>query len=77
MVNVLLRSAGRDMKTEVVPQVFFFSFSFYFLFLPLSQKGKDPIQHLQSHPSLCVAAGPRQRLPAEGWGCSLRSDAAM
>lgn len=42
MVNVLLRSAGRDMKTEVVPQVFFFSFSFSFLFYPFPKREKIP-----------------------------------
>lgn len=44
---MLLRSAGRDVQTEVP----LFFFPFYFFFFPFP---KRPLQHLQSHPFLYV-----------------------
>lgn len=53
------------------PSFLFYSFFFFFPF-------PNRLSPAPSEPpfSPCVAAGPWQRLPAEGQGCSLGSDAA-
>lgn len=74
MVNVLLQSASRDIQTEVPLLFFSLAFSFIPFFFPFPNRLSPAPSELPF--SLCVAAGPWQRLPAEGQGCSLGSDAA-